>query len=78
MYIISIWIVSRYPLEVTDEFVHQFNTAVFLHEIEKLEATAKKMLARAKVTACIMFFCTVVTAWKYKLSLYWLSVTLLL
>ena len=39
----------RYPLEITDEFVQQFNNATYLEEIEKLETKAQKMLARAKV-----------------------------
>ena len=40
----------RNPLEVSEEFVLQFNSAKDLSEIEKLEEMARKMLERAKVS----------------------------
>ncbi|KAJ8297545.1 hypothetical protein KUTeg_024076 [Tegillarca granosa] len=39
---------SRNPLEVSEDFVQQYNTASSLDEREKYEATAHKMLERAK------------------------------
>ncbi|XP_076071017.1 transmembrane protein 232-like isoform X2 [Mytilus galloprovincialis] len=39
---------SRNPLEVTEEFVYQYNNAKTLDEREKYEATAHKMLERSK------------------------------
>ena len=40
---------SRNPLEVTEEFVYQYNNAKSLDEREKYESTAHKMLERSKV-----------------------------
>lgn len=39
---------SRNPLEVTEEFVYQYNNAKSLDDREKYEATAHKMLERSK------------------------------
>ena len=50
---------SRNPLEVTDEFIQQYNNAKNLGEQDRLEKMAKKMLERAKVKrTCLRFSLT--------------------
>jgi hypothetical protein len=39
----------RNPLEVTEEFIQQFNEAQTFEEKNQCEETARKMLERAKV-----------------------------
>ncbi|XP_041358680.1 transmembrane protein 232-like isoform X2 [Gigantopelta aegis] len=47
---------NRNPLEVSEEFVLQFNSAKDLSEIEKLEEVARKMLERTKRRAGLKEF----------------------
>ena len=42
----------RNPLEVSEDFVQQYNNAKDLDEKEKYEQTAHKMLERSKVHFC--------------------------
>ena len=41
--------IFRNPLEVTEDFVNQFNAATTIDEKEDLENVAQKMLERIKV-----------------------------
>lgn len=54
------WLASfRNPLEVSEDFAQEYNSAKDYDEKEKLEQTAQKMLERAKVTPKLRPCCVI-------------------